>query len=112
MTVKAVLFDLFDTLLIIRKNHDFYSPSLLRMYKFLFENGINVPLEKFQEAHTKAREQLYAKADLNLEEPHFNVRLALTLKLLGYNYDASSPLVASASAEWCERIHDVRLPRQ
>jgi HAD superfamily hydrolase (TIGR01549 family) len=104
MAIKAVLFDLFDTLLIIKKNHDFYSPSLTRMYKFLNQNGIDVSLEKFQEAHAKARDQLYAKADLNLEEPHFKVRLALTLKLLGYNCDASSPLLAAACAEWCQEF--------
>lgn len=96
MTTKAVLFDMFDTLMIIRKNHDFYSPSLMRMYKFLFENGVDVPLEKFKEAYDKAREELYAVADPKLEEPHFNVRLALTLKMLDCNYDASSPLVVSA----------------
>jgi len=101
MTIKAVLFDLFDTLMIIRKNHDFSSPSLTRMFKYLSENGVNVPLDKFQEAYTKVRDELYAKADPNLEEPHFNVRIALTLKMLGYDYDVSSPLVVSASAEWC-----------
>lgn len=104
MTVKAVLFDMFDTLMIIRKNQDFYSPSLLQMYKFLSENGVDVPLEQFKEAYDKARDELYAKADPNLEEPHFNVRTALALKMLGYNYDASSPLVLQASDVWCEEF--------
>ncbi|MGO8805776.1 MAG: HAD family hydrolase [Candidatus Bathyarchaeia archaeon] len=104
MTTKAVLFDMFDTLMIIRKNHDFYSPSLMRMYKFLFENGVDVPLEKFKEAYDKAREELYAVADPKLEEPHFNVRLALTLKMLDCNYDASSPLVVSASSVFCDEF--------
>ena len=26
MTIKAVLFDMFDTLMMIRKNNDFYEP--------------------------------------------------------------------------------------
>jgi len=104
MPVKAVLFDLFDTLLIIRKNHDFYSPSLMRMYWFLNRNGVDVSIDKFEEAYEKAREQLYAIADANLEEPHFNIRTALTLKLLGYSYDASSQLVESASEEWCDEF--------
>jgi putative hydrolase of the HAD superfamily len=102
MPVKAILFDMFDTLMMIRKNHDFYSPSLMRMYKFLFENGVNVPLEKFQEAYDNARDELYAVADPNLEEPHFNVRLALTLKKLGYSHDANSPFVVSASSVFCD----------
>jgi putative hydrolase of the HAD superfamily len=102
MPVKAILFDMFDTLMMIRKNHDFYSPSLMRMYKFLFENGVNVPLEKFQETYDKARDELYAVADPNLEEPHFNVRLALTLKKLGYSHDAYGPLIVSASSVFCD----------
>ena len=104
MTIKAVLFDLFDTLMIIRKNHDFSSPSLMRMYRFLRRNGVNVSLDRFQEAYNKARDELYAKADPNLEEPHFNVRIALTLKMLGYNYSVLSPLVVSASAEFCHEF--------
>ena len=101
MTIKAVLFDLFDTLIMIRKNPDFNSPSFMRMYMFLSENGVSVPLDRFHEAYNEARDELYAKADPNLEEPHFNLRIALTLKILGYNYDVSSPLVVSASAEFC-----------
>ncbi|HMK94609.1 MAG TPA: HAD family hydrolase [Candidatus Limnocylindrales bacterium] len=104
MTIKAVLFDMFDTLMIIRKNPDFNSPSFMRMYRYLSENGVNVQIEKFQEAYNQARTELYAKADPNLEEPHFNVRIAFTLKILGYNYADSSPLVRSASAEFCREF--------
>jgi HAD superfamily hydrolase (TIGR01549 family) len=95
---------MFDTLMMIRKNHDFYSLSLMRMYMFLSKNGVNVPFDKFQAAYNKARDELYAKADPNLEEPHFNVRTSLTLKMLGYNYDISSPLVVSAGAEFCDEF--------
>ena len=101
MPIKAVLFDMFDTLMLIRKNHNFYSPSLVRMYKFMNKNGINVSFEKFQEAYVKGRDALYAKADDNLEEPHFNVRVADALKNLGYDYDVSSSLVAAATSEFC-----------
>ena len=47
---------------------------------------------------------MYAKADANFEEPHFNVRVAETLKKLGYNYDVSSPLVVAATNEFCEEF--------
>ncbi|MGA2682615.1 MAG: HAD family hydrolase [Candidatus Bathyarchaeia archaeon] len=104
MTVRAILFDMFDTLMMIRKNHDFYSPSMLHMYTFLVENGVNVHLQRFQEVFSKAREELYSKADRNLEEPHFNVRIALALKMLGYNFDSSSFLVVSASSVFCEEF--------
>ena len=104
MPIKAVLFDMFETLMMIRKNHEFYSPSLMRMYRYLNKNGINGSFDVFQKAYIKSREDLYAKADANLEEPHFNVRVSETLKSLGYNYDVSSPIVAAASAEFCEEF--------
>ena len=104
MPIKAVLFDMFDTLMMIRKNHEFYSPSLMRMYRYLNKNGVDVSFDTFQKAYIKTRDELYAKADVNLEEPHFNVRVSETLKSLGYNYDVSSPIVAAATAEFCEEF--------
>jgi putative hydrolase of the HAD superfamily len=104
MPIKAVLFDMFDTLMMIRKNHEFYSPSLMRMYRYLNKNGVNISFDTFQKAYIKTRDKLYAKADVNLEEPHFNVRVSETLKSLGYNYDVSSPIVAAATAEFCEEF--------
>jgi putative hydrolase of the HAD superfamily len=104
MPIKVVLFDLFDTLIIIRKNSKSYSPSLMRMYKYLNGNGINVSFGTFQKAYVKSRDELFAKADANLEEPHFNVRVSETLKSLGYNHEVSSPIVTSATAEFCEEF--------
>src|SRR5665647_851977 len=104
MPIKAVLFDMFDTIMLIEKNHEFYSPALMRMYKFLNKNGINVLFDKFDAAYIEARDRLYAKADLNFEEPHFNVRVSEALKSLGYDYNDSSPLVAAATCEFCEEF--------
>ena len=104
MPIKAVLFDMFDTLMLIEKNHEFYSPSLMRMYRYLNKNGIDAPFEKFNAAYIQARDQLYAEADLNFEEPHFNVRVSEALKTLGYDYDVSSPIVAAATNEFCEEF--------
>jgi putative hydrolase of the HAD superfamily len=104
MQIKAILFDMFDTLMLIEKNHEFYSPSLLRMYRYLNENGIDVPFDKFNAVYIEVRDGLYAKADLNWEEPHFNVRVAETLKSLGYEYALSSPLVDAATNEFCEEF--------
>lgn len=104
MPIKAVLFDMFDTLMLIEKNHEFYSPSLMRMYNYLNKKGIDVPFDKFNVAYIEARDRLFAEADLNWEEPHFNVRIVLALKSLGFNYDVSSPLVAAATTEFCEEF--------
>jgi putative hydrolase of the HAD superfamily len=104
MRIKAVLFDMFDTLMIIRKNHDFYSPSLMRTYRFLNKKGIDVSFDTFQKNYIKARDELYAKVDANLEEPHFNQRISETLKSLGYKHDVSSPLVTEATVEFCDEF--------
>jgi putative hydrolase of the HAD superfamily len=104
MLIKAVLFDMFDTLMLIEKNHEFYSPSLMKMYEYLCKKGIDVSFEIFEKAYIKARDELYAKVNPDLGEPHFNVRVSLTLKSLGYDYDISSPTVAAATAEFCEKF--------
>lgn len=104
MPLKAVLFDMFDTLLLIERNHEFYSPSLMRMYNFLVKNGIDIPFEQFNSAYNAVRERLYTEADKTLAEPHFNQRVSETLKSLGYNCKVSSPLVTAATNQFCEEF--------
>jgi|WetSurMetagenome_2_1015567.scaffolds.fasta_scaffold62305_1 putative hydrolase of the HAD superfamily len=104
MSIKAVLFDMFDTLMMIKRNNDFYSPSLMRMYKFLNAQGIDVPFTMFEQAYIKARDQLYKALEADLTEPHFNVRVSETLKALGYNHDISSPLVMGATEQFCDEF--------
>ena len=104
--VKAVLFDMFDTLMLIERNHEFYSPSLHAAYEFLLANGVSVGFDEFEKAYVEARDALYAAAEANLEEPHFNVRIAGALKLLGYDCGVSSALVVGATNAFCERFMD------
>jgi hypothetical protein len=58
MPIQAVLFDLFDTLMIIEKNHAFYSPSLKSAHQVLVNNGVDVKYAAFRDAYTKARDEL------------------------------------------------------
>jgi HAD superfamily hydrolase (TIGR01662 family) len=102
MQIKAVLFDMFDTLLLIEKNHAFYNPSLKRAHKFLVKNGIKVRFTDFRNAYIKARDALYVEADANLEEPHFNARISNALGLLGFHVDARSGIVTGATNAFCE----------
>ena len=104
MPIKAVLFDMFDTIMLIEKDHEFYPPSIRRMYRYLNMHGIDVTFEKFESAYTSERNKIFAKADLNFDEPHFNVRIAATLNGLGYTYDVSSPLVCAATGAFCEEF--------
>jgi putative hydrolase of the HAD superfamily len=102
MPVRAVLFDMFDTLMMIEKDHAFHSPSLRSAYDFLVANGVDVEYSVFEKAYIEARDALYAKANVRLEEPHFNVRIADALNKLGYAHDVSSSLVSGATNAFCE----------
>ena len=102
MPIQAVLFDLFDTLMIIEKNHAFYSPSLKSAHQVLVNNGVDVKYAAFRDAYTKARDELYVKADMLLEEPHFNMRIANALERLGFCFDANSKVVVEATNAFCE----------
>ncbi len=97
MQIETVLFDLFDTLLLIEGGEAFYTPSLRKLHDFLVKNKINVSFEDFTHVYFKVRDRLYAETEKSLEEPHFNVRVSQTLQKLGYNHDASDPLVMGAT---------------
>ncbi len=113
--IKAVLFDLFDTLLLIhrREGYTFHKKSnqggdvasgLTKMHSYLVSKGVNVTFEEFYQAYVEARDAIYANANAKLEEPHFNVRVVDTLKKLGYNYDISSATVAGATCVFYEEF--------
>ena len=103
MPIQAVLFDMFDTLVIIEKNHAFYSPSLKRAHHFLIANGVDVRFNVFRDAYIKARDALYAEADAKLEEPHFNCRISNALESLGY-LDVKHEVIAGTTNEFCEEF--------
>jgi putative hydrolase of the HAD superfamily len=110
MPIKAILFDMFDTLLMIEKNHAFYSPAVKSMHTFLSQNGIQVTFTDFREAYIKARDALYEEADVKMEEPHFNIRVKNTLQNLGFPTQAESNLVQGATDAFCgEFMNYVRI---
>ncbi len=104
MPVKAVLFDMFDTLMMIEKQHAFYSPAVVSMHTYLTQNGVQVNFPTFRDAYIEARDALYEAADEKMEEPHFNVRVRNALKKLGYNEDTQSSLVQGATDAFCREF--------
>jgi putative hydrolase of the HAD superfamily len=104
MTVEAVLFDLFDTLLLLESGDTYYEPCLRKMYAFLFENNVNVGYDDFSRVYFEVRERLYSESRKTLEEPHFNVRVSETLQKLGYDYDASHPIAVGATKAFAEEF--------
>ncbi len=110
MPTKAVLFDMFDTLMMIEKDHAFYSPAVKSMHTFITKSGIPVSFATFREAYIKARDALYEEADTKMEEPHFSKRVKNALQSLGYNFDLNSEVVAGATNAFClEFMNYVRI---
>lgn len=103
MSIKAVLFDMFDTLMLIEKNHAFYNPALKRAHNFLVNHGVDVKFKVFRDAYIKARIALYDEADAKLEEPHFNCRISNALKSLGY-IELESKVVTGTTNEFCKEF--------
>ena len=104
MQIDAVLFDLFNTLVLIESGDTYYMPSLRKLYGFLVENGINVPFEDFLSTYLRVRDKLYEDSAESLEEPHFNVRISQTLRKLGYELDASNRIVIGATRAFSEEF--------
>jgi putative hydrolase of the HAD superfamily len=104
MRIKAILFDMFDTLMMIEHNHQFYVPSLKKMHKILEKSGINETFDNFLKAYTRARIELYEKADPKNEEPHFNERIVKALEFLGYNYSKDNSIIKEATFAFCKEF--------
>ncbi|MEM3581216.1 MAG: hypothetical protein QXH40_00290 [Candidatus Bathyarchaeia archaeon] len=104
MKVKAVLFDLFDTLLPIEGGNAFYTPCLQRLHEFLIGRGVDVSFEEFRKVYFEVRDAIYADANKNLEEPHFNIRVWKTLQRLGYNYDLYNTIIARATERFAKEF--------
>jgi putative hydrolase of the HAD superfamily len=110
MRVKAVLFDLFDTLFLLERDEAYYTPSLKKLYESLIKNGLDVPFEKFKPVYFEIRDKHYSETRQTLDEPHFNVRVSQTLKRFGYDVDASDPIVTEATMAFAtEFMNHVRL---
>jgi len=104
MRVEAVLFDLFDTLLLLEKQEAYYPPSLRKLYEFLFKNGVGVSFEDFRRVYFEVREKFYSESRKSLEEPHFNLRVSQTLQRLGHNLDVSNPIIAGATMAFADEF--------
>jgi putative hydrolase of the HAD superfamily len=113
MPVEAILFDLFDTLLLLESSEVYYTPCLKKLYKFLTRNGIRVPFEDFRRVYFEIRDRFYSESRQTLEEPHFNVRVSQTLQQFGYNLDICDPIVTGATMAFADEfMHYVHLDNE
>jgi putative hydrolase of the HAD superfamily len=104
MQIDAVLFDLFDTLLLLESDEVYYESCLKKMHTFLVKSEINVPFDDFSRVYFDVRDTFYSKSRQSLEEPHFNVRVSQTLQKLGYNFDASDKIIVEATKTFADEF--------
>jgi len=104
MQVEAVLFDLFNTLIIVESGDAFYMPALQKLHKTLTQNNINIPFEDFKNVYFKVRDKLYADAAQRLEEPHFNTRISRTLQEFSIDLQPQHPTIIKATNIFCNEF--------
>jgi len=109
MRIKAVLFDLFDTLLLLERDvHVYYEASLRGLHDSLVKSGIGVSFEDFKRVYFEVRKELRSEVEKSLEEPHFNVRVSRILQRFGYDFEVSNPIVnrgtEAFSDEWMKYV--------
>jgi len=110
MQVEAVLFDLFDTLLLLESQEAYYLPSLRKLHEFLVKKGMDVSFDDFSRVYFEVRDKFYSESRESLEEPHFNVRISQALHRFGYDFDVSDPVVVGATMAFAgEFMHYVSL---
>jgi putative hydrolase of the HAD superfamily len=81
----AVLFDLFDTLVLLGDEHDSYIKSLKKTHKYLSDKGLDCSFNAFKQAYFKTVDKISTKTAHSLEEPHFSRYIEGTLTELGVN---------------------------
>lgn len=104
MRLEGIIFDLFDTLLQLEPEEAYYPPSLRKLSEFLARQNVNVSFEDFRTTYFAVREELYSESSKSLEEPHFNVRVAKSLRTLGYFFDEADPVIVGATKAFADEF--------
>ena len=103
--IEAVLFDLFDTLVIIGENHQCYTKSLAKLHQSLVEKGFECSYADFEKAYIKAIEQIEAETAASLKEPHFKSYILKTLSTLGYTVDLNDNAIEEGAELFCKEFN-------
>ena len=96
MRLKAVVFDMGDTL-ILTDRWD-YDKGLRRLLQSLQRDNVvaSVPFKDFKQVYFEVRNQMYKESESSLEEVDFRFRVAETLKKFNYVLSHESAVVANA----------------
>jgi putative hydrolase of the HAD superfamily len=102
--IDAVLFDLFDTLVLIGDEHDSYIESLLEAHNYLSNNGLDCSFNDFKAAYFKVVNKIESETAFSLEEPYFGVYLERTVAELGLKLKEKEYLVSEAVNEFSKEF--------
>jgi putative hydrolase of the HAD superfamily len=99
LSVDAVLFDLFDTLVLI-DGDDPYIQSLQKMHTYLCGNGLNCSFNKFKDTYLQVLKKITIETSSTLEEPHFTRYVEQILTDLGVKLKSPTYLTMQAAEEF------------
>jgi len=102
--VKAVLFDLFDTLVILEDEDEWHDQCLTKMYGYLSDNGLKSAFAEFRQAYFKAIDQIDEETARSLKEPHFKKYLVRTLAQIDLDASENDAFVSGAVREFCREF--------
>ncbi|MGD6809232.1 MAG: HAD family hydrolase [Candidatus Bathyarchaeia archaeon] len=100
----AVLFDLFDTLVLLSDEQASYINSLKTTHKYLSENGLNCSFKAFKQAYLKTVDKIYTETAISLEEPHFSVYIEDTINELNHDLKDKTFLALEAVNKFSEEF--------
>ena len=101
---EAVLFDLFDTLVLIDDYNISLAQSLLMMHTYLSRNGLDCSFGDFKSAYMIVEKEISAETAYTLEEPHFSVYVERVLASLGAKLKAQTHLAMQAAKEFSKEF--------
>ncbi len=100
----AVLFDLFDTLVLIDDERTSYIQSLWKMHRYLSHNGLEISFSDFKRVYLGVVDKINAETEVTLEEPHFSVYIERTLIELDAKLKGQTHMVLQAVDEFTQEF--------
>ncbi len=94
--LKAVIFDLFDTLLLIGEENEDYARSLRKFHDFLYSQKFNCSQARLNRVFFDVVDKINRETSSSLEEPHFRVYVSRIAWELGYVLPETDPLISEA----------------
>jgi HAD superfamily hydrolase (TIGR01549 family) len=104
LSIDAVLFDLFDTLVLIGDGDVAYLQSLLKMHDYLSRNGLDCSFDEFNRAYLKVVDKIEAETATTLKEPHFTDYVERTLADLNVKLKGQAHLTIQAVERFSEEF--------